>query len=150
MRLGYERLKEIYTRTYLCICNKQEAQRILETQEGNIKTLLENMHDKGPKIVCITDGPKGAYATDGNTTFFIPQYPDIAPPKERTGAGDAFSSALAAFLAKGHKLQDALLRAPINSMSVVQHIGAQKGLLTESEIEQYLKKAPADYTISVI
>ena len=150
MRLGYERLKDLYARTHLFICNKQESQRILQTQETNIKTLLQDMHAKGPEIAVITDGPNGAYLFDGNTTLFVPQYPDIAPPKERTGAGDAFSSALASFLAKGLSLKDALLRAPINSMSVVQHIGAQKGLLTETEIEQYLSKAPEDYLVSVI
>ena len=150
MRLGYDRLKDVYARTHLCICNKQEAQRILATSETNIKTLLQTMREKGPAIAVITDGPNGAYAYDGTVTFFVPQYPDIAPPKERTGAGDAFSSALAVFLAKGMPLKDALLRAPINSMSVVQHIGAQKGLLTNQEIEQYLQKAPESYRVSVV
>lgn len=150
MQLGYDRLKDLYAYVYLFICNKQESQRILNTQETNIKTLLREMRNKGPNIAVITDGPNGAYLFDGNTVLFVPQYPDIVPPKERTGAGDAFSSTLAAFLAKGHSLKDALLRAPINSMSVVQHIGAQKGLLTESEIEHYLARAPSSYTVSVL
>ena len=150
MRLGYDRLKDLYAHTHLFICNKQEAQRILGTQETNIKVLLQEMHSKGPNIAVITDGPNGAYTFDGSTVLFVPQYPDSEPPKERTGAGDAFSSALAAFLAKGHPLKEALRRAPINSMSVVQHIGAQKGLLTESEIEHYLTKAPPFYTVSVL
>ena len=150
MRLGYARLKDLYARTYLFICNKQEAQHILKTQETNIKTLLHEMHARGPVITVVTDGPNGAYAFDGNSILFVPMYPDVAPPKERTGAGDAFSSTLAVFLAKGLPLKEALMRAPINSMSVVQHVGAQKGLLTESEIEQYLKKAPSTYTVSAL
>ena len=150
MRLGYDRLKDLYARTHLFICNKQEAQRILKTKEMNMKVLLQEMRAKGPTIAVITDGPNGAFLFDGNTVLFVPQYPDIAPPKERTGAGDAFSSTLAAFLAKGYSFKDALLRAPINSMSVVQHIGAQKGLLSEPELEQYLAKAPASYTVSVL
>ena len=150
MRLGYARLKDLYARTHLFICNKQEAQRILKTQETNIRTLLHEIHARGPTITVVTDGPDGAYAFDGSSTFFAPMYPDIAPPKERTGAGDAFSSTLAVFLAKGLPLKEALIRAPINSMSVVQHVGAQKGLLTESEIEHYLKKAPSTYTVSVL
>lgn len=148
MRIGYNRLKNLYKQTHLFICNKQEAQKILNTQETNINTLLQEMHKRGPTISVITDGPNGAYAFDGTKTLFVPQYPDIAPPKERTGAGDAFSSTLATFLAKGYSLEDALVRAPINSMSVVQHIGAQKGLLTTQEIEQYLKKAPESYTVT--
>ena len=150
MRLGYDRLKDLYAQAHLFICNKQEAQRILGSSETNIKTLLQEMHEKGPTITIITDGPNGAYAFNGEVTYFVPQYPDPAPPKERTGAGDAFSSALAAFLAKGLPLKEALLRAPINSMSVVQHIGAQKGLLTEQDIEHYLQKAPKEHTVSVL
>lgn len=150
MRLGHDRLKDLYAHTHLFICNKQEAQRILNSRETNSKTLLQEMHAKGPTTVVITDGPNGAYAFNGDTVYFVPQYPDVSPPKERTGAGDAFSSALAAFLAKGFPLKDALLRAPINSMSVVQHIGAQKGLLAEQDIEQYLKKAPDTYAVSIL
>ncbi len=150
MQLGYDRLKDIYARTHLFICNKQEAQRILASQENDIRVLLREMHGRGPAIVSISDGPNGAYAFDGSSTFFVPQYPDIAPPKERTGAGDAFTSTLATFLAKGLPLREALLRAPINSMSVVQHIGAQKGLLHETDIEEYLKRAPKEYQVSVL
>ena len=150
MKLGYERLQKVYKTAHLCICNKQEAQRILQTDVVNIKRLLKDMHEKGPDTVCITDGPNGAYTFDGTTTLFIPQYPDSAPPKERTGAGDAFSSTLAVFLAKGLPLKEALLRAPINAMSVVQHIGAQKGLLTEKDIEEYIQRAPKDYCITAL
>jgi len=35
--------------------------------------------------------------------------------------------------------------APINSMNVVQKVGAQAGLLTEAELENWLKKAPVWY-----
>lgn len=150
IKLGYERLREVYKNTYLFVCNKQEAQKILNTKDTNIKDLLVNLYNHGPKIAVITDGPNGAYAYDGNVTYFVPQYPDIAKPKERTGAGDAFTSTLMAFLADGKSLSDSLVRAPINSMSVVQHIGAQKGLLTKNEIEEYLKRAPKDYILSTI
>ena len=150
MKLGYERLKELYQQTYLFVCNKQEAQKILQSSETEIRTLLTQLHTRGPQLVSITDGPNGAYLFDGATTFFVPQYPDSTPPKERTGAGDAFTSALAAFLAKGCTPREALLRAPINSMSVVQHIGAREGLLTEEEINKYMAMAPKEYIISTV
>jgi len=75
----------------------------------------------------------------------MPMYPDPAPPVDRTGAGDSFSSTLTSFLAKGLPVQEALRRAPINSMSVVQYIGAQEGLLSKKKLEQFLENAPADY-----
>ncbi len=150
IRLGYERLQDIYEKTHLFVCNKQEAQRILKTKESDCRTLACSMRAKGPKIVSVTDGPNGAYAYDGEAVLFVPQYPDISPPKERTGAGDAYTATLAVFLAKGYPLKEALLRAPINSMSVVQHIGAQKGLLTEQDIQRYLDRAPETYAVSIL
>ncbi len=45
---------------------------------------------------------------------------------------------------------EALLRAPINSMNVVQYVGAQKGLLTEKELEEWLAKAPEHYKVTEI
>lgn len=38
----------------------------------------------------------------------MPLYPDPAPPKERTGAGDAFASTFVAALAKGNTIEEAL------------------------------------------
>jgi sugar/nucleoside kinase (ribokinase family) len=98
------------------------------------------MHALGPKIVLITDGPDGAYASDGSQMLKVPMYPD---PKayDRTGAGDATTSTFVVALALGKSLADALLWGPINSMSVVQEIGAQKGLLTRVAIEKYRSSA---------
>ena len=45
----------------------------------------------------------------------------------------------------GKTIDEALRWGPINSMSVVQKIGAQAGLLTMPEIERYLAHSPADY-----
>ncbi len=147
IKLGFERLKKLYARTELFFCNKEEAQEILQTENHDLKDLLNMMHEKGPKIVVITDGPKGAYAYDGERYFSIPAYPDPKPPYERTRAGDAFASTIAAALALGEPLERALLWGPINSMSVVQYIGAQKGLLSREQIEQYLEQAPSNYKV---
>jgi len=145
MQLGREKLKDLYELSYLFFCNKEEAQKILETDIQDVSTLLKMMHTIGPKIPVITDGPNGAYAYDGTETWFIPMYPDPAPPIDRTGAGDSFSSTFTAAIIQGKSLGEALSWGPINSMSVVQHIGAQKGLLHLDQIEHYLKDAPSTY-----
>ncbi|MSR71439.1 MAG: carbohydrate kinase family protein [Candidatus Taylorbacteria bacterium] len=148
INLGYEKLKKLYTRSALFFCNKEEAQKILNVTETDFKKLLDGICALGPKVVCITDGPKGAYALDGNTKeyYFQPIYPDPMPPISRTGAGDAFSSTFTVAIALGKSFKEALMLAPINSMSVVQHIGAQKGLLPLEQLEKYLKEASKDYT----
>ncbi|MEI6494550.1 MAG: carbohydrate kinase family protein, partial [bacterium] len=135
----------LYKRAEVSFCNKEEAQKILNTEESDIKKLMELMRALGPKIVVITDGPNGAYAYDGTTYWQMPLYPDPKPPVDRTGAGDAFSSTFTVALALGKTIPEALAWGPINSMSVVQDVGAQRGLLTREQIEDYLAKAPAEY-----
>ncbi len=144
MKLGVERTKNIYEHTEVFFCNFEEAQRILQTEEKDVKKLMDGIHAFGPKIVVVTDGIKGAYAREQDGTYwFMPIYPN--EPKERTGAGDAFSSTFASALLLGKTVEEALLWAPINSMSVTEYVGAQKGLLSQEKITEYLSKAPADY-----
>ena len=153
MKFGIEALKEIYKRTDIFFCNVEEAERILGIQSReNIKKLAEKISDLGPKIVCLTAGANGAYAYEKskNTLLFMPLYPDIKAPYERTGAGDAFASTFTSALIKGKTFEEALMWAPINSMSVVQQIGAQKGLLTEQKLLEYLKNAPEEYKPKIV
>ncbi len=146
IKLGAEELKDIYEVSEVFFCNVQEAEKILKAEKGTeIKELLEKMHNLGPKIVVITDGPKGAYTYDGSEFWHMPIYPDPAPPVDRTGAGDSFSSTFTSALALGKTVPQALSWGPINSMSVVQDIGAQRGLLTKEKLEEYLASAPNDY-----
>jgi sugar/nucleoside kinase (ribokinase family) len=150
MKFGRKKLAGIYKQTEVFISNKEEAQRILEVDESDIKKLLKGIIKLGPKIAVITDGVKGAYASDGKSALFMPIYPDPKPPYERTGAGDAFSSTFVAALCLGFSVEDALRWAPINSMSVVQYVGAREGLLTRPKLEKYLDEAPADYQPKLI
>jgi ribokinase len=150
MQLGYEKLKPLYQASYLFFCNKEEAKRILGTDEGDIKKLLVMLQKKGPKVPIITDGPNGAYSYDGNRFLFVPMYPDPKKPVDRTGAGDSFSSTVTSALALGESLDHALLWGPINSMSVVQYVGAQEGLLKRGKLLDFLEHAPEDYKVQEI
>ncbi|MDQ3244727.1 MAG: carbohydrate kinase family protein [bacterium] len=152
MKMGTEILKDVYAHTEIFFCNLEEAQKILNIQTRDIKILMSGIHNLGPKIIAISDGPNGAYASDMRDAkteiFYIPQYPDIGEPVDRTGAGDAFASTFTSAILLGKTVPEALSWGPINSMSVVQYIGAQKGLLTHEKIEGYLKNAPESYKIT--
>lgn len=145
MAAGAERLKRIYQRTEVLILNREEAVTVGGGNHEDVHDLINHLHALGPKIVVVTDGPSGAYASDGPNRFKMPLYPDPAPPVDRTGAGDAFASTFVAQLAKGNTIEGALQFAPINSMSVCQKVGAQAGLLHEPELEAFLSKAPEWY-----
>jgi len=168
MKLGLKDLGRIYQNSELFFCNVEEAKRILyvampeleekiesiESSKGRkeaIKSLLAEMKAQGPTIPVITDGPDGAYAldTDG-TVYFVPMYPDPKPPIDRTGAGDSFSSTFTAIYAETGSVEEAIKFGPLNSMNVVQHVGAQEGLQTREEIEKHLENAPDYYVVSKI
>lgn len=147
LSLGAEKLKPLYEVTDIFFCNKEEAQKVLGTTEQNVPTLIRELCKLGPSMPVVTDGPEGAFVVDEHDQAWqMPMYPDPAPPVDRTGAGDSFSATFTTAIALGLSPAEALKWGPINSMSVVQHIGAQKGLLTRDQLMDYLKNAPEEYT----
>ncbi len=148
INLGTVKMAHFYKRAEVFVCNKEEAEKILNLQSGtDIKNILSGIGVLGPKQVLITDGPKGAYYYDGKDFYLMPPYPDPKAPYERTGAGDAYASTFVAALALGKTAEEALRWSGVNSMSVVQGIGAQRELLSQGKIEEWLKKAPANYKL---
>lgn len=145
MKAGAERLSRIYQHATILVLNKEEATLVGGGDINNIHDQFDKLHALGPEVVCITDGPNGAFASSPEGRFFIPIYPDIAPPYERTGAGDAYASTFTAAIMRGKSLQEAMMWGPINSMNVVQYPGAQEGLLSEQQLLAYLEKAPGWY-----
>jgi sugar/nucleoside kinase (ribokinase family) len=163
MKFGTEALKNLYAKTYIFFCNKEEAVRILQLDteaDHSIQHLLLELRKLGPKLPVITDGPLGVYTFDIETAdintgivdettpvIHLPIYPDPLPPIERTGAGDAFASTCTTALIRGKDIHTALMWGSINSMSVCQQIGAQRGLLTEEALQGWIDKAPKDWKI---
>jgi sugar/nucleoside kinase (ribokinase family) len=93
-----------------------------------------------------TDGGENSAGNSGENNsekvVHLSAYPDEKPAYERTGAGDAFASTFSIAFALGGDVETALKWGSINSMSVCQYVGAQKGLLTREKIAEYLAKQP--------
>ena len=149
-RWGVDKLRAIYARAHIVVMNREEAMDVTGRPHESIRELANGLHELGPHVVVITDGPKGSYASYDFKLVTIPNYPDPAPPFERTGAGDAFASTIVAALALGEPMDTALTWAPINSMNVVQHLGAQEGLLKLDKIKHHLSKAPENYKLTEV
>lgn len=146
IKLGKDKLKDVYAVTEIFFCNKEEAQTILGTQESDVKRLMEMIRTLGPKIVVVTDGPNGSNILEPDgSAWHVPMYPDPAPPVSRTGAGDATASTTVSFIELGLPAREALLRGIINAASVVQGVGAQTKLLSREQIEEWYAKKPADF-----
>lgn len=151
IKVGHEAIKDIYENTEIFFCNKEEAQEILGSEEKHIPTLIRGIRELGPVIPVITDGPNGAYTIDADDqAWHMPMYPDPAEPVDRTGAGDSFSSTFTSAIILGKDPAEALSWGPINSMSVVQQVGAQAGLLPREELLKHLENRPEDYIASKI
>ena len=144
IKAGREALKDVYAASEIFICNKEESQAILKTEEQDEKKLMEGIRALGPKIVVITDGPNGANILEDGA-WHIPMYPDPAPPVSRTGAGDVSASTTVAYLAMGMTPREALMRALINAAAGVKAVHAQLGTLTREQIEEWYAKRPADF-----
>jgi sugar/nucleoside kinase (ribokinase family) len=150
IKLGADALKDVYAASTFFFCNKEEAQIILNTQEGDVKKLMEGIRTLGPKVVVVTDGPKGSNILDDTGAWHIPMYPDPAPPVSRTGAGDATASTTISYIALGYEPKEALMRGLVNAASVVQGVGAQTKLLPKDEIEAWYAKRPADFVATAL
>ncbi len=90
------------------------------------------------KHVVITDGKRGAQTSDGKRIYFCPVQKQSRV--DTLGAGDGFASGFTSALILDNSLKTALIYGTLNAGSVVNHYGAQKGLLTKKEIEKAFKK----------
>ena len=61
---------------------------------------------------------------------------------DSTGAGDAFCGALAAALAEGRPLAEAVQRAVAGGALATTHVGAREGMPTAAELEEFLAARP--------
>lgn len=140
LRSGVEGIGKIMKLTHTIFVNKQEAERLTghEAKDQVTKELLTALSNLGPKISVITDGGNGAYAFDGSRYLKCPPLPIDA--YERTGAGDAFGSGFLSAEVKQKTLEECLIWGTVNSASVIGYIGAQKGLLSEQDIDIWVDR----------
>jgi sugar/nucleoside kinase (ribokinase family) len=135
IRDAFSDLKKLLRVAKILILNRNEALEIsskLKNKAENIKDLFVLLHNLGPETICITDGRKGAWTSDGKSILHCPIQKVKAV--DVTGAGDAFAAGFLGIYLKSGNLKTSLRAGIINSASVVQHIGTTKGLLTRAQL----------------
>lgn len=164
IKKGEKYFSKILNTAQIVMMNKEEAQMLTKIQarpdtkdekyskyeiHPDIIEMLKKLRHENKAIVVITDGKYGAYCYDGEKLYHADTY--AAKVVSTLGAGDAFSSTFVATIQKFGKkeIERALSYATVNSASVVEHFGAQEGLLTFEEIEEKLKLSP-EFKIKVI
>src|SRR3989338_113801 len=135
---GKKDLQSILDATTILVLNKEEAQALLGSLSGSPQVLLRGLHQLGPEIAIITDGPRRLYALHEQQVY------TLLPPKVKVvhtaGAGDAFTAGFLAGYIRKYAFEDALRLGQVNASSVIQHLGAKSGLLTEHQAHQAMKK----------
>jgi ribokinase len=138
LRSGAETAKELLKRTEIFAVNREEAELYLGKPAGTpFRELLDGVCGLGVKIALITDGPNGAYASDGVSYYYLGII-KAAPRIEATGAGDSFTSAFSAAIAAGESIQEALRWGQCEASQVIQHIGPQPGLVNRRKMAHLL------------
>jgi ribokinase len=88
----------------------------------------------GPRFLLLTDGNEGAYLGTRDELLFCPALK--VQVAGTAGAGDAFTSTFATFIALGSAPEQALRAAAVNAASVVSYVDTQTGLLPRAEVEK--------------
>jgi len=92
---------------------------------------------RGPRLVVVTLGSRGAVVADADGEVFVPPFPVTAI--DSTAAGDAFTGALAVGLAEGLPPREAVRRAAAAGALAATREGAQPSLPTRGEWEAFLE-----------
>lgn len=145
VNMGYKRrsIQELLKQTTLLQLNKEEA--LIFTSAATQEEALRILAGCGARYVCITDGKNGTMATDGIRMYHCPSLE--VPVVDTTGAGDAFGTGATWALLNGKDLPTALRAGTINAMSVVGVVGAEPGLLTETQIQSKLADTHIDIAV---
>ncbi|MFI5265373.1 MAG: carbohydrate kinase family protein, partial [Candidatus Levyibacteriota bacterium] len=126
--------------------NKEEAQKILTAVQkptAEMKEILHNLAELGPKVVSVTDGKNGGYARDADgSVFHIASYDPDFVSEDKTGAGDAYASGFFAAHILGKDIKTAMMWGAVNAHAVMGKLGAQAGLLTPKELQNMLEARP--------
>lgn len=132
--------------------NESEARRLLAPESGSIPAGSESgevtgewlasrlLSRSGARSLVITLGSKGALVASPESIETVPAFPVNAV--DTTAAGDAFNGALAARLAEGAALQEAVRFANAAGALAATIEGAQPSLPERARLEAFLASVP--------
>lgn len=119
------------------ILTPNEDELLALTGGTDADAAIGSLIDDGATAVVVTLGAAGALLADGSRRRR--SEPLAVAVVDRTGAGDAFSGVLAAWLAAGHPLDDAVDAANRAAGLSVTRAGARGGMPSQAAIEAALK-----------
>lgn len=145
---------EAVKQSKMLVLNKDEATEIIlnlgmaasEEEMKDEKWMIKKLKFLGPEIVALTDGARGAWATDGEKMVFAPSLHEKVKGelKDTTGAGDAFTAGFISAYFKSLELEDMVAWGVANSASSVRFFGATEGMMGPREMQKAAKQVKAE------
>lgn len=129
-------LKSLLKYIDVVLVNREEASYLTGVpyhKEEKVLTSFFEIVESG--IAVVTEDVKGAFACDGSYVYRVGVFPKVKMVEE-TGAGDAFGAGFIAGLIEKGDILYALHLASANASSVIEHVGATEGLLTQKTFQK--------------
>jgi ribokinase len=122
------------------VVNEGEALRLAGVPTTDWAALAVALRARGPASCVITLGERGAIHADAAGATGHPAFPVDAV--DTTGAGDSFVGALAAALADGRRLTEAVRHGCAAGALATTRMGAQSALPTSAELDRFRAAHP--------
>jgi len=123
------------------ILTPNEHELVVAIGNDETDTALDELAARHNGPVIVTQGPAGALLAEGESRDRFPGR--LAPQVvDTTGAGDTFCGVLAARLAEGRSLAEAIEAANAAGALSVAAVGARTGMPTGEAIESFLREPP--------
>ncbi len=141
---GLRNIKPLLSKIDILIMNREEAATLTQISYERLDAILDALRSSFDGIIAVTDGPVGAVILDNERRYDCGVFPK-KHLSDATGAGDAYGSGLISSLIYSQKtnktrqfseadIREAIRVAAANSASVVEHVGAKRGILTRKAV----------------
>lgn len=132
----------LYASVDILTPNETEVYQLAGYQYGEVElqTAMRALHEKGVGHVITTLGSKGAAFLNQQTGQLVTLPAYKVPVVDTTGAGDSFNAGLAVALGSGKQLPEAVVFASKVAALAVTKMGAQQGMPTLEQVENFVGK----------
>jgi len=127
------------SRIHTLVVNETEAEIVSGEKldgEESVARIAKQLRAKGPEIVIVTLGAKGAYVDSDNFTGTVEG--NKVDTLDTTAAGDVFCGALSTAVCNNNLLEDAVKFANAAAAIAVTRLGAQPSVPHQKEIEEFM------------
>jgi len=137
---------ELYSLTDIITPNEIEASQLAGFPVSDRETAAlaaAEFRRRGAGTAIVKLGDRGVFCATAEESFFVPAFP--VPVADTVAAGDAFSGALAAAIAAGKPLRQAVIWGAAAGALCATKAGAQPSLPHRHEFEAFLRERSVEF-----